>query len=406
MIEQQNDQQVEMVSAEQSKIQLEQLLSGESPRVEISVDTPEEAHRELARMTNLNKSVIMSSLIGRNFLSTKDSQKAKTLSKLFVQYFKGTVNQVYTEEDLVDLANLLKEEQLDSLCHVRLPKHVPVKKGLYQDKQSCLFLQGATPDGKSIQYVIGASRADCSVYFVFTNEKSDVNSGVIYVRNSVRARLRRVNTFEINPFVRGRGIVTNKETGETDAKDQLTFNPNWLANTVDNMEKYVFAPLVWTPPKPPKLLKKNKGVTEVDMVSLIEKTLSQVHPGVDGEKVAEEVRQGIDNYREKALAEIAKNQNEVPEVVNPETIAHTHAENQQAQCDIGKGVTLCPEVASLCSQPIQDTSFVETVLRMEGNIVSEDGVIVDKDVSSVLGYKLFEDADNVYGSTGLPSVKP
>lgn len=299
-----NDQQVNMVNAEQSKAALNALLNGQSERVDIAVDTTEDAYRELARRTNLDKGVVLETLFGFNKFGMVDPRQKTTLPVLFSRYFKGVINDVFTEGDLKKLSELLAKEKDDAPFHLDVSQiKVKVRKGNYGDKVPYL-IRRVRIEGKD-QIIIGASRADCAVYFLFTNEKSDVNNGVIYVRTGATGALRRVNTFEINPFVRGRGVVTDPETGATEIKDQLTFNPGWLTHTINNMERYVFAPLVYIPPRP-KLLKKQKGVTEVDMDSLIEKTLNPEQVKVDGEKMAEEVRTGIDAYRDKALAEIAK----------------------------------------------------------------------------------------------------
>ena len=364
-MQQSTDQQVTMVNVAQSQAQLSAMLNGQTERVDIAVDTHEEAHRELARRTNLDKRVVLNTLFGFNQFNQVDTKQKVTLPAIFGRYFKGLVNDVYTFGDLEKLSQLLAKEKDDAPFKIDVSRLKPrVKKGFYGDKKSYMLYD--IVDGATRQLLIGASRTDCAVYFLFTNEKSDVSNGVIYVRDSSTSTLKRVNTFEVNPFVRGRGVVTDPETGATDVKDQLTFNPGWLALTVNNMERYVFAPLVYVPPKP-QLPKKRKGVTEVDMKDLIEKTLadSKIDPALAGEKVAEEVRTGIDAYRDKALAEIAKNQQEVPEVVNPKTIANTRAENQRAQCDIGKGVVLCPEMVAELDKPMKNTSYMETVLRMD-----------------------------------------
>lgn len=338
-----NDQQVAMVSLEESQAKLAAMLEASPSKVDIAVDTHEEAHRELARRTNLDKNVILKTLLGLDTTEKMDT----TVVQLFKRYFKNTIDQIYTASDLKRLAELLSKEEgkpdgdAPFLLDVTTLRPIVKKRSYGKNGQAHFCVQ--VTSGNQRQVLIGASRPDCAVWLLFTNDKSDVNNGVIYVRDKITSALKRVNTFEINPFVRGRGIVTNQETGETEVKDQLTFNPGWLAHTINNMDRYVFAPLVWVPPKPVRL-PKHKRIKEVDVAGMIEKTLadSKIDPVKAADRVNAELEQGIDNY-----------------VATATEMMNKHQQDQAAIRGIGE---LDPAVAAQAGEVVQDSSFAQRAI--------------------------------------------
>ena len=246
----------------------------------------------------------LNTLFAKNEYGITIPDQEYSLPGLFKRYFKGLCDGIFTAGDLRRLTEIIVKDNIDFPIKP-MDIRVKVRKGLYEKLP---YLYAEVLNGNKKQILIGASRPDCAIYFLFTNDKSDVNNGTIFVRESSASALKFKNTFEVNPFVRGRGIVTDPETGATEVKDQLTFNPTWLTHTVKNMDAYVFAPLVYVPPKPVMPRRKKGAATgEVDINAMVEKTLAKVKPTeVEAEKMAEEVRTGIDAYRDKALAEIAK----------------------------------------------------------------------------------------------------
>jgi hypothetical protein len=313
------DQQVTMVPSDEASNKIAQIFGeAETAKVDIAVDTAEDAYKELVRRTNLDKRVVLDTLMGYGKMGFDPKVKV-SLPILFKTYFKGQANQIYTQSDLETIAKLLGQEKEDAAFEMSLATLKPkVKKGFYDTdrlglKRAFIYRTCVAAAGQ-VQVLIGASRPEYAIYFLFTNEKTDVNNGVIYVRQGATSVIKRVNTFEVNPFVRGRGIVTDPETGASEVKDQLTFNPGWLNHTINNMERYVFAPLAYIPPRPKMPKTRHRvGEGEVDMNALIEKTLAdaKIDPAKAGEKVAEEVRTGIDNYAATAMAKIAERDGKV-----------------------------------------------------------------------------------------------
>lgn len=424
IVETMQEEMAKTVDAKETSADISKMLSSAEQNNHIVVDTHEQAHAEFVRRTNLDKSVILKTLFGMDKFGGFDIKQKVTLPALFRQYFKGLINDVYAYSDLQKLAELLAKEKDDAPYLGNLSRIKPVvKKGNYSNKQAFIFHQ------LDHQCMIGASRPDCAVYFVFTNDKSDVNNGVIYVRNGSAGVLRRVNTFEVNPFVSGKGIVTDPETGASEVKDQLTFNPGWLGYTVSNMERYVFAPLVWMPPKPVKAPKHARPapVSEVDMGKMIEKALggeNSEQVQVEAEKMAEEVRSGIDAYAANAMAEIAKRDGKIENanvsgavIREGETLQSDSLSLTAQMLDAAQQAGLNPSDVVVFDEPDYgayeskdikeaiNSSEVSEMIReatrtpekVEGATVTgsveldvgEDGIQVDKEALSGLAFKPF-----------------
>ncbi len=173
----------------------------------------------------LDKKNIINELIG---LNKKDQLN---LVSLFNLYFNKKANPVFTLSDLQVITTFHPEfKSLLTSTHV--------KSGKYKtNSKSYLILE---LDGK---YIIGSSSVEKSIWFVFTNDKADVNNGIIYCRDSSIKSIKQFSTFEINAFSSSKVVVEDSETKQKVLKDKLTYIPNWLVNTVTNMQRHVFYPI-------------------------------------------------------------------------------------------------------------------------------------------------------------------
>lgn len=171
---------------------------------------------------NLSKENIISEL-----LNTKEKNSLVYLIKSF---FKDKTNQLYTQEDLKEI--LKHHSQFTTVVEEKLKD----KKFKINKKDYLIF-------NVDNQWLVGASAINQSVWFVFTNEKLDVNNGSIYTRQSNIKTIKLLSTFEINAYSVGKVVVNDEVTGEKVVKDKITFIPNWLTNTLANMQKVILEPL-------------------------------------------------------------------------------------------------------------------------------------------------------------------
>lgn len=206
-------------------------------RGEVELITP-----EMNMRLNTDKRVVFDALLGFNKMN-HGSQTS--LPFLFDKYFKRNVNEEFTNDDLKDLS-----EQVTSLTKQKsLSKKV--RKGLYVDKDnkgklSHIFKLLNYQENNTESFpecLIGSSSVDNAVWFHFSNEIKDVCGGSIYLRTSPLKKLTKLSTFEINPFIASKHLDEDKVLASYSEKPQLTFNPNWLVHTLDNMEKQIFAKL-------------------------------------------------------------------------------------------------------------------------------------------------------------------
>lgn len=196
---------------------------------------------EMNMRLNTDKQVMFDNLLGLNKMSYGSQT---SLPFLFDKYFKGNVNKEFTSDDLKDLSEQIKT----------MPKQKPlftkVNKGHYIDgekgKKSHIFFFMNSKENKPESFpecLIGSSSVDNALWFHFSNEIEDVCGGSIYWRTSPLRKLTKLSTFEINPFIASKHLHENSVLANYSEKPQLTFNPNWLVHTLDNMEKQIFAKL-------------------------------------------------------------------------------------------------------------------------------------------------------------------
>ena len=171
---------------------------------------------------NLSKENIISEL-----LNTKEKNSLVYLIKSF---FKDKTNQLYTQEDLKEI--LKHHNQFTTVVEEKL-----------KDKKFKVNKKGYLIFNVDNQWLVGASAINQSVWFVFTNEKLDVNNGSIYTRQSNIKTIKLISTFEINAYSAGKVVAVDEVTGEKVVKDKITFIPNWLTNTLANMQKVILEPL-------------------------------------------------------------------------------------------------------------------------------------------------------------------
>lgn len=171
---------------------------------------------------NLSKENIISEL-----LNTKEKNSLVYLIKSF---FKDKTNQLYTQEDLKEI--LKHHNQFTTVVEEKL-----------KDKKFKVNKKGYLIFNVDNQWLVGASAINQSVWFVFTNEKLDVNNGSIYIRQSNIKTIKLISTFEINAYSAGKVVAIDEVTGKKVVKDKITFIPNWLTNTLTNMQKVILEPL-------------------------------------------------------------------------------------------------------------------------------------------------------------------
>ncbi len=171
---------------------------------------------------NLSKENIISEL-----LNTKEKNSLVYLIKSF---FKDKTNQLYTQEDLKEI--LKHHNQFTTVVEEKL-----------KDKKFKVNKKGYLIFNVDNQWLVGASAINQSVWFVFTNEKLDVNNGSIYTRQSNIKTIKLISTFEINAYSAGKVVAIDEVTGKKVVKDKITFIPNWLTNTLTNMQKVILEPL-------------------------------------------------------------------------------------------------------------------------------------------------------------------
>jgi hypothetical protein len=169
------------------------------------------------------------------FLPTKEEifkniigeySSTNSIQSLFNQSFRGVVDPIQTQEDLTDLVNM----GAISMTHIPTVKYIKYR------TRKCAYLCYELHNA----FIIGIASSMRSLWFVFDNEKEDVPSGTIYERR-IPSNLKKLSTFEINPYATGKKIVTDPETGESKEVDTLAINPNWINATIKNMQLHVFA---------------------------------------------------------------------------------------------------------------------------------------------------------------------
>ena len=194
--------------------------------------------REINHKVNTSKEVILNNLLGFN-LANRAADNC-SLTNLFKRYFKGLISYEMVKDDLdVIFDGIEKERIFRKLSFSRKQ----VKNGRFFNcgldlRTSTDYFYHRLNDQ---EIIIGASSNERGIWFHFTNDKVDVNNGIIYTRNKAYEKLKMMCTFEVNPFAMRDTIVTNQETGEQENKKILTFNPGWLNNTIENMDKTIFA---------------------------------------------------------------------------------------------------------------------------------------------------------------------
>lgn len=198
---------LEILQQDQAKIQQEQKFGLDNQA--INYDT-----------INLSKEHIFFELLGLN--------RDKGLTSIFTKYFKNKINFLYITEDLIEITKL-HPQFIEETKKVNL-KDKPNKRGYFT------FFNNN-------QCIIGCSSVDRAVWFVFTNDKLDVNNGSIYVRESSIKTIKLFSTFEVNAFASTKVVGLDETTNQTVVKNKITYIPNWLGNTLNGIQKAIFDPL-------------------------------------------------------------------------------------------------------------------------------------------------------------------
>ena len=160
-------------------------------------------------------------------LKIDNNHENRTLVDLFKTYFTE-VDEEYTRSDLMTILT-------QQTSFAKFPSNLEVKKKKYKKNNKTYYIHF-----EDETVIVGASNAAKGIWFVFTNEKSDVNNGSIYIRNNRISTIKLYSTFEINAYSIGKSVVTDPVTGIAELKDKITFHPSWLRNTISNMEKHIF----------------------------------------------------------------------------------------------------------------------------------------------------------------------